>query len=91
MGDSLPILKRQAKTKERYKMTYGTETKVIAHIADVDIFQVNKIGKFLNEHHLQFGFDYDRDGLDGRHLYTMTADITGYKGEFYSYIELIAD
>lgn len=63
-------------------MTFSTETRIITHVADIDIFQVHEIGKFCNEKHLQFGFDFDRQIAD-RYLYTLSADVTGHSAEFY--------
>lgn len=70
-------------------MKYTTEAHIIAHIEDANIFQINKIGKFLNSKHLQFGFDYVNDAIDGTHLYNLTADVTGHTAEFYMYLDSI--
>lgn len=70
-------------------MKYTTEARILAHIEEADIFQIIKIGKFLNSKHLQFGYSYVNDALDGTRLYNLTADVTGHTAEFYLYLDSI--
>lgn len=68
-------------------MTFSTEARVLAHVEDVDIYQIVKICKFCKPRHIQFGYDYDRDALDGRHLYSFTADVSGHSADFCKLME----
>lgn len=70
-------------------MTFSTEVRVIAHVEDIDRYQVHIIEDFLNTKGLQCGYDWDRNSQDGTPLYSLTADVTGHSSEFYVFMDSI--
>jgi hypothetical protein len=76
--------------REVNKMTVITEKHIIAHVVDIDRYQVHMIEDFLNTKGLQCGYDWDRNSQDGTPLYSLTADVTGHSLEFYGFLDSIS-
>ena len=59
-------------------------------VEDANILQVVQIGKLLNSLDCDFDFEQTSVDVDGFHLYTITADVTGKSARVYKAIDLLS-